>query len=62
MKVSIKSEHLDLEIDNVGKLQEVLDFVQKFRQLELEMEATRLNLMAEAGRVKKPNKTKKRDR
>ena len=34
MKITLKSKGIDLEIDNVESLQEVLDFVQKFKDLE----------------------------
>jgi hypothetical protein len=34
MKVVLKSEKLDLEVDNVEKLDDVLVFVEKFFELE----------------------------
>jgi len=34
MKVILKSERLDLEVDNVEKLDDVLAFIEKFFELE----------------------------
>jgi hypothetical protein len=38
MKISLKSPTLDLDIDGVKKLDDVLDFVDKFKKLELAAE------------------------
>lgn len=35
MKVSLKSIGLDLELDNVEKLEDVLNFIQRFKEIEL---------------------------
>ena len=60
MKISLKSKGIDLEIDSVEKLDEVLDFVQKFKELEVQTEAAKLKLerqaqmkIAQAGRKKR---------
>jgi hypothetical protein len=57
MKVSLKSKGIDLEVDNVENLQVVLDFVQKFKELEVQAEAAKLKLEA---RSAKSNPAKKK--
>jgi hypothetical protein len=59
MKISIKSAGLDLEIDNVEKLEDVLDFVTKFKELELRTEAEKLKVHKryDQRRPKRPKKS-----
>ncbi len=51
MKVSIKSSGLDLELDDVKKLDDVLDFITRFKKIELEAEAARQQIQLEAAKA-----------
>lgn len=59
MKISIKSAGLDLEIDNVEKLGDVLDFVTKFKELELRTEAEKLKIHKRYDHQRRPKRPKK---
>ena len=59
MKISLKSKGIDLEVDNVEKLQDVLDFVQKFKELEIQAEGAKLKLESRAARSNQSSKKRK---
>ena len=59
MKVSLKSKGIDLELDNVEKLEDVLDFVQKFKDIEVQAEAAKLKLESRTGKSSQPGKKKR---
>jgi hypothetical protein len=59
MKVSLKSKGIDLEVDNVEKLQDVLDFVQKFKDIEVQAEAAKLKLESRAAKSTQVGKKKR---
>jgi hypothetical protein len=57
MKISLKSETLDLDIDGIKKLDDVLDFIEKFKKLELAAELSKVKLAVEnAEEAQKKNK------
>jgi hypothetical protein len=58
-KISIKSAGLDLEIDSVEKLEDVLEFVTKFKELELRTEAEKLKVHKRYDRQRRPKRPKK---
>ena len=62
MKVLLKSKGIDLEVDNVEKLQDVLDFVQKFKELEVQAEAAKLKVESRAAKSIQASNKKKRAR
>ena len=57
--MALKSKGIDLEMDNVENLQDVLDFVQKFKELELQAEAAKLKLESRAAKSRQPGKKRK---
>jgi hypothetical protein len=59
MKISIKSPGLDLEVDSVEKLEDVLDFVTKFKELELRTETEKLKVHKRYDSQRRPKRPKK---
>jgi hypothetical protein len=60
MKVTLKSRGLDLEVDNIEKLEDVLEFVRRFKEIEVQAHGVKLKLNIEAAKAVKSRPTKKK--